>query len=395
MNKLKQAFQVLTGKDRPKAFTQPPFQREIEAGSRRIKLEVMPSDIGPAKGSRYKKAVQSARQQIIQERSYIYDMYQDAIDFDAHLRGLIEKRVLSTTGRKLQYIMPDGEPHEPTQEIIDSPIFDKLRRAYIMRRLFWGMGVFLFWSEKFRGRTWLNFMDVPIKHIDPYEKKIRVTQYSPSDHDQSYENDKYALFVGEADDFGLLLPLALLAIHRRAAMNDWAAYSQLVGTNFRQVMIRDGQDDPKALYEAAKQVYDIGGGTLAHPADVEVRFENASSSSQNQHFTDYMEHTANEMTKLVLGQTMTTEDGSSRSQGEVHERVQETIFDTDAKAELDWLNYEFYEIQDIYDIPKGGKWRHLEYATLKLEQQAEMDKLLKDLGYEFDQQYLRDKYIQD
>lgn len=384
INNIKKAF-------RPSAYVQRDFVQETKAGNRRIKLELVPSTIGPAKGSEYRKAILYARAQYTQERLFLYDSYRDAIDFDAHLRGLIEKRLLSTCGRKLQYVH-NGEPHEPTQELIDSPVFETLRKDYLMRKVFYGMGLILFWQEKYKGRNWMKYMDVDPKHIDPYAQMIRVRQMTPSEDDYSFEKDNRSMFIGEPDNFGLLLPLALIAIHRRAAMNDWAAYSQLVGTNFRQVLIRDGQDDPKALYDAAKSVMDLGGGTLAHSADVEVRFDAASSTSQNQHFTDYMQWTADEMTKLVLGQTMTTEDGSSRSQSEVHERVQETIFDADAKAELDWLNYHFYEIQRLYDIPDGGKWEHVESATLKQLEEVELDLKLRELGLEFDADDLRERY---
>ena len=61
------------------------------------------------------------------------------------------------------------------------------------------------------------------------------------------------------------------------------------------------------------------------------------------------------MTKLVLGQTMTTEDGSSRSQAEVHERTQEDIFDADGKYVLDVLNYEFTKVlNQLFGLPEGS-----------------------------------------
>ena len=45
-----------------------------------------------------------------------------------------------------------------------------------------------------------------------------------------------------------------------------------------------------------------------------------------------------QISKLVLGQTMTTDDGSSRAQGEVHEEVRQDIAAADALAIADTLN---------------------------------------------------------
>ena len=45
-----------------------------------------------------------------------------------------------------------------------------------------------------------------------------------------------------------------------------------------------------------------------------------------------------QISKLVLGQTMTTDDGSSRAQGEVHEEVRQDIANADSIAVADTLN---------------------------------------------------------
>ena len=45
-----------------------------------------------------------------------------------------------------------------------------------------------------------------------------------------------------------------------------------------------------------------------------------------------------QISKLVLGQTMTTDDGSSRAQGEVHEEVRQDIATADALSVADTLN---------------------------------------------------------
>jgi len=371
---------------RPKAFVIPP--EPTKAG--RFTVSVQPSLIAAAEVDEWKAAVKAARSQFLQDRSRLYDFYQDTVDFDAHVRGLIDKRVLSTVGRKLEYVIND-EPDEKVAELIESPRFEELRRRLLTSRVFWGMGLFEVFRAPKNGRNWLGFSEIPIKHIDPYEKLVRVTQYSPSKDDRRFDNVPTALFVGEPNNYGLLLQLSLLSIWKRETMNDWAGYSQLAGTNFREVLIR-GEADPLTIRKAAESVWNAGAGVQAHNDQYEIKTQNATSSSQNETFRDRTAYLDDQMTKLVLGQTMTTEDGSSRSQAEVHERVQESIFDADAKSEVDFFNFYFYDIQALFDVPDGGTWRHKESNTLKMQLEIENDLKIKSLGFVFTQEYIAEKY---
>jgi phage gp29-like protein len=147
-------------------------------------------------------------------------------------------------------------------------------------------------------------------------------------------------FIGNGNDFGMLQQLALYAMYKRAALGDWAQYSQLAGTNFRVVKYRGDVPDPARRLAVRTIVNNAGQGTLDLPDGIDVETSNQTSSSQNQLFENYVQYLDDNMTKLVLGQTMTTEDGSSRSQAEVHERVQDTIFDSDGKYILTLLNYD-------------------------------------------------------
>jgi len=88
---------------------------------------------------------------------------------------------------------------------------------------------------------------------------------------------------------------------------------------------------------------------------------------------------------------MTTEDGSSRSQAEVHERVQDTIFDSDGKYILTLLNYDLAEVMASYGV-SGGRWKFVENSTTKQTEEIERDLKLKELGVIFTDAELRQKY---
>jgi hypothetical protein len=333
--------------------------------------------------SEYKAGFASAHNAYSQQRTKIYDIYQNALDFDAHLKGIIEKRLLNTSGRKLTYLINEEEP-EGMQDRLQAPEITNLINDVIMIR-FWGMGLFEF-DLKSGGYTL-----IPIKHIDPFEKLVRKNQAGASVDDTSYEGIKNVVFLGHDNAFGLLQQLSLLAMYKRATIGDWAQYSQLAGTNFRTIKYRGAMPDAQSRDSMRTIVNNAGTGTLDLPRDVDIETSNQTSSSQNQLFENYVKYLDDEMTKLVLGQTMTTEDGSSRSQAEVHERVQDDIFDNDAQYVLDIFNKDFMLIMESYGF-KGGRFAFTESATATQTEEIERDLKLKELGVIFTDQELRIKY---
>jgi hypothetical protein len=72
--------------------------------------------------------------------------------------------------------------------------------------------------------------------------------------------------------------------------------------------------------------------------------------------------------------------------------MQETIFDGDCKYLLNFLNYDFYEIQQMYGVPPGGRWQYVQSGSLVDEKEIEKDLKLKELGIVFTDAEIRKKY---
>lgn len=350
------------------------------------------TEIIPATITAFVDSVTLAKGVYNQQRQYLYDMYQNAIDFDATLSALIERRVESTSGRRLQYKVNEDEALT-AQQLIDTPAFKAFVRDYLYMTIFWGMGLFELMTTKWNEQELFTFNRIPIKHIDPFAKKVRVTQFSSSNEDVSYEEVPNVIFSGDKNNFGLLQQLTLLALRKRAAINDWSKYTSLAGTNFRVVKYRGAQLDGKQRTALLNNFANNTSGAVDLPSDIDVTSENQTSSSQNALFENYVKYFDEQMAKLVLGSTMTMDDGSSRSQAEVHERSTEALFESDASLLLNMLNYDFYEIGvSMFGLPTGGRWSYVENAGTKQMQQVELDLKLKELGVMFTNEELREKY---
>lgn len=370
-----------------KNYVQPPA--EVKYGE--FTITPTPVIIVPADVTNYKAAWISAHSQYTQQRGVIYDMYQNALDFDAHLKAVIEKRVLATVGKRLQYVIAD-EPNEAAQAMLQSPRFGDFLTDLVMTKL-WGMGLFEFKPKKWNSQSLFDYSLIPIKHVDPYQKTVRQLQYSASNGDKSYDGAKNVIFVGQSDCGGLLQQLTLLSLYKREGINGWTQYAQLAATNFKKIKYRGVTPDAAKRATLRETVMNAGKGVLDYNGeDMDIQESNQTSSSQNELFEGFIAYLDEQITKLVLGQTMTSEDGSSRSQAEVHERTQETIFDADSKMVLDILNYDFYEIQTMFGVPTGGVWSYVDNVTSKQTSEVEFDLKLKELGYIFSQEQIAEKY---
>ena len=96
--------------------------------------------------------------------------------------------------------------------------------------------------------------------------------------------------------------------------------------------------------------------------------------------------------QLIIGQTMVTNDGASRSQAETHFKVFQSILKTDSVQVLNWLNVVLlpflrnsgYNIPDEYIFDIDG--------TLSPEEQKEIDLALLDRGIRIKKEVLEERY---
>lgn len=373
---------------RPTAYVQPPQEQHVGTFS----VVKSPPRIVAADLSEFRAAVDAGRYNVGQERAMIYDYYQTALDFDMTLVATIEARLLATTGKRIQYLDAGGVPVVSADDFLQAPAFRAFVADYIMAVKFWGMGLFEFGYSEYQGRRWFTYSKVPIKHLDPYQRVVRRMQFTTSAGDESWEGRLNVRFVGQPDLGGLLLQLSMISLAKRAAMNDWASYCQLAGNNFMIIDYKGELPDPIRRELARGNLANIGRGVIDKLPNVDIETRNLSSSSQNELFEGYVKYLDDLTTRLVLGQTMTTQDGSSRAQAEVHERTQETILDADAVSVLDFLNFELYDLLPLWGLPLGGRFVYAESATLKQSRQIDVDLKLKELGYIWTMDELKSRY---
>lgn len=326
------------------------------------------------------KAVESATNPTLQNRLLLYSHYETTMLYDTYVSALIEKRLENITSKNI--VLFDGDKRVETS-LFDSPKFEKFTKDVILNK-FWGMTLFEF------NRGYFDYYKIPIKHINPFRREVLVTPYDETG--TSFDNNN-CLFIGDDEDLGLLLKITLLSLYKRLGMFNYGRYVDLASENFTQLKVR-GLTEELGLDTIESYQNRAGGGTMQLPEGAELSQENQSSSQQNQLFENYMSMLKEELAVLILGQTMTTQNGSSRSQAEVHQIEQETKYSSDEKYLLDVLNYDFIEYVGLWGIPYSDSMRFelVETSETQLNRKLNNYKILKDLGLQFTDEELRRQF---
>ena len=254
----------------------------------------------------------------------------------------IAKRVEAITDCDIHFTA-GGKEVEEINGIIDSLEFERLLEDIIWSR-FWGISVdeFMFSDEGF------DFCSIPRKHIRPKEKMI-VRQQSDSTG-ISYDRDTMIIQWGKDDDLGLLLKVAPYVIYKRGGFGDWAQFVELFGMPQR---IGKYNSTDEASRRLLIQAFETAGAApyLVVPKESEIETTLMSGSTNGALYNDFRQACNEEILITILGQTMTTRDGASLSQSQVHLAVQEKKHRSDRRYVIRMLNKYFRPLLERRGYP--------------------------------------------
>lgn len=339
----------------------------------------------------YINSLQSASNKTIQSRVLLYDSYLTTLMVDDVVQSLLDKRLDNITNKSIQ-IYQNDKHLEDMDYFFESPKFQQFLKDMIMTK-FWGFQLFEFDEFVFDEKKWFDYKVIPHKHVNPYRKEVLKKQFDREGI--SFEKRNDYLFIGDEDDLGLLSKITLLSLYNRLGMFGYSKYLDLASENFQTIKTR-GYVDDEDINHIQKQLATRGsGGNIQVPDGIDFDLINQSSSQQNQLFENYMERVKDRMATLILGQTMTTSDGSSRSQAEVHQSEQSKKYSSDELFVLNVLNFEFRDYLPLWfkDINTNGmEFRLVPSTAEEIRNKLQTYKLLKELGMQFSEDQLREAF---
>ena len=150
-------------------------------------------------------------------------------------------------------------------------------------------------------------------------------------------------------------------------------------------------EERRNLHDALRSVH--ADAAVSMPADMEIALIEASRSGSVDYQKFYSQMQA-AITTVILSQTMTTDDGSSLAQAQVHMEVRKELVEADADLVCDSFNRSVATWLTAWNFPGAAvpRVRRNMPDTEELKALAERDKLIVDMGHRLSADYIEETY---
>lgn len=322
---------------------------------------------------------------------YQQQLYKDAL-LDNHLAGAIDtQRILPVINKEFLVRDPKGNTDTARSTLIQGKWFrDILRQALLS--IFYGYSLIFVDNLASPSRTILN---VHRENVVPELGRILNNPLDLSGRHIDYRQfPAYFLYASlGSDTIGLIESVAPLTIYKRHSWASWDEFEQIFGLPIRiartAINTREHKDDIQAWLETmGTAAYAI----LDKQTDIEIKESNRSDA-----YHIYLEkvNAANrEISKRILGQTMTMEDGASLSQAQVHEKMLREVHNSDLTELTDWVNDTLFPVLRLhgFDIPEGYTFAAQDREVISPKEKIAIDQALLNAGYNLDPAYIENFY---
>lgn len=343
----------------------------------------------------WRNAWQSAVDVRNPNRLKLYDIYRDAMT-DAHLSGCIQQRVGFVMSRSFKLVNADGDADDEAGHLLDQAWFKSLCR-YCLDANWYGYSLIELGNVVSDGDGHPSFNGVtliPRKHVIPeYGRVVTRVGYpwsSGIDYHERPFSDRL-IEAGQPDDLGLLLKAALHTIPKKHAMSFWDCFAEIFGMPMR--IARTTTRDPKEFKKLEDMIYNAAASLgVVTSAETDIQFVESGKGDAFNVYDKRIDRANSELSKLIIGQTMTIEDGSSLSQSQTHLQVFENLVESDRDMIRDIVNNQLLPKMVLHGFPvKGLRFEWDDAVDYTPEQQVAYETMIAD-RYEVDPSYFADKY---
>jgi hypothetical protein len=320
-------------------------------------------------------------------KNYLMQEVFEDVMLDGHLTGITENRTLRTTNKDYIFAI-DGIKDDQLSELINDKQWFEDALQFAHESTYYGGSVI--WVKEFAKGEIKKVELVPRGQVIP-EKRVLLYDIS-SDKGIDFSEIKDILWYAQFyNPVGLLEKAAVYTILKRHSWGSWDEFEELFGIPIRIAKIASQSETVKN--EVAGWLEEMGSapyGVFPLGTEVEIK-ENSKTDSFNVFFKK-IEALDKELSKLVLHQTMTTENGSSKAQGSVHENTLGEVVYSDEKKMLAFLNNVVVPGMKMlgYNIPENAKI--IVEKTTDPSKQIEIDKEFIAGGYVLKQDYIESTY---
>ena len=253
-------------------------------------------------------------------RVTLYDIYGD-VDVDMHLTGCVGQRKGYVMNKSFRIVNRAGEENpDLTSHLrvalvqgVHAPGTGQHQLGHSLIQL--GDIIVVDGVPAFN-----NVMLVPRRHVIPEYGVLVMRQQETWQNGFDYRHSDMAdwiVEVGGTHDLGLYLKCAQHTIPKKNVCAFWDMFSEIFGIPFR--VGKTTSRDAKEQSRIEKMLGSMGAaGWALFPEGTEIEIKESTRGDAYNVFDKRIERANSEISKGVLTQTMTTDNGASLSQSEVH-----------------------------------------------------------------------------
>ena len=361
------------------------YNRGGGKSSQKITYERQGADMRTKEIKDWQTAVMAATDPENPRRELLYFIYQSLLR-DDDLQATIENRVLPLQMASYKIVdKKTGEEKKEAMELLERTWFQELRKMSVMSQLQGNLLVAL--GDKLNPKT----MEIEEVFEIPqcnYVAQSGVIVEKPYDQSGiSYREggmETYYYQFGKDWDLGLLNVLAIPIFAKKLGFGSWISYIDQFGVPFMFV-VTDRMDEGRRdqLFEMMNEMR--SGRFAVLQGNERVDFGKEASSSTTNAFEPFMDRCHSIITRLILGQTGTTNNEAYEGTSEVHERVEKYRHEADKLLFMYAFNKDIIprlvKISPVYSVFEGCKLVWDDHETLTLKEYIDA---IKNLAYTFD-----------
>lgn len=330
---------------------------------------------------KWRAAVTQAEDVHNPDRTELIRLYNDIIN-DDHLTATVNQRVTSSTsGAWMIHQQGEDEGDDDLTKAFSGEWLEDLMRLIVESR-FYGFSLIQLGDIREKCFQWVD--QVPREYVDPIRRGVKKGLHETDESSMLKIDDpkwRNWLILVDNGDLGLFNQASPLVIWKKNALGSWSQFAEIFGLPWR--VGKTQVDDEERRSNMFKMLEETGGATYAViDVDDEIDFIEQSKSDAYNVFDKLLDRVEKGLSKLILGQTMTIEDGSSRSQAEVHERIGGLYTRKDKQLIERVINKEVIpRMIRLGMLPDGVEFAWDQEEALDFEQRLNAIEALRRAGY--------------
>ncbi len=334
---------------------------------------------------KWRNALKAAQHPTDPRSHYLQDLY-DNLESDGHFVAQKELRKGATLGYDFSIV--DRKSGELNQEKTDL-----FREEWFYNFLSMAL------DSIFRGYTLIELTDTKVLHFEriPYRNVVgKNSRIYPDvmgnkfiDYSKGFEST--LIQIGQPDSLGIMADICGQLIWKRNAQQSWAEFTERFGMPL--ISATTSKTSKADIEQIDQMLASLGEAARAVlPEGTTISIQPFTGGDSFQVFDTQIERINAEISKPIVGGTMVSDDGSSRSQSEVHERnLDDKLSEADRRMISFVVNGQLIPMLAKWGFPvnpDSDKFQFNQSFELDLTQHWNIVNQMISQGYEVDEKWL-------